>query len=250
MPRKVLTGLLTSALCAAPAFAQTVDDVIAKSLEARGGLAKLKAIQSIRMSGRMAMGPGMEFPMTIEMKRPANFRAEFTVQGSVGVQAWDGKNGWGINPMGTKQPEPLPAEMTKDMANEADMDGPLVDYKAKGHQVELVGKEKVEGSETWKIKVTLKDSDVEYYYLDAESYLPVKVEARRTVRGTEIEGESILGDYKEVAGFLWPHSIQNGVKGRPEKQSLTIDKVEVNVPIDDARFKMPETKPAEAPKQD
>jgi hypothetical protein len=192
----------------------------------------------------------MEFPMTIEMKRPANLRVEFTVQGSVGVQAWDGKNGWGINPMGTRQPEPIPAEMAKDMANQADMEGPLVDYRAKGHHVELIGREKVEGSDAWKVKVTLKDGDVEDYYLDTESYLPLKVEAKRTIRGTEIEGESILGDYKEVAGFLWPHSIQNSAKGRPEKQDLTIEKVEVNIPIDDARFKMPETTPAATPKRD
>ncbi len=84
------------------------------------------------------------------------------------------------------------------MADQADIDGPLVDYKAKGHQVELVGKEKVEGSDAYKLKVTKKDGDVEYYFLDADSYLPVRVEGKRTIRGTEIEGESTLGDYKEA----------------------------------------------------
>jgi outer membrane lipoprotein-sorting protein len=250
MLRKTLLGLLAVAALATPALAQTVDEVIAKSLEARGGLAKLKAIQSVRITARMTMGPGMELPMTIEMKRPSGFRADITFQGSLAVQAYDGKNGWGINPMGTKQPEPLPAEMAKEMADQADMDGPLVDYKAKGHQVELVGKEKLEGTDAYKIKVTLKDGDVQYHYLDAESYLPVKIEAKRTVRGTEIEGESILGDYKDAGGFLWPYSVQNGAKGRPEKQNLSIEKIEINPPIDDSRFKMPEAKPADAPKED
>jgi outer membrane lipoprotein-sorting protein len=250
MIRRALLGLLAGAVLTAPALAQTIDEVIAKSFEARGGLAKLKAIQTLRMTGKMTMGSGIELPLTIEMKRPSGFRAEFVFQGSPAVQAYDGTTAWGISPMGSNQPEPMPAEMAKELADQADMDGPLVDYKAKGHQVELLGKEKVEGSDAFKLKVTKKDGDVEYYYLEAESYLPVKVEAKRTIRGSEIEGETTLGDYKEAGGFLWPYSIQNSAKGRPEKQNLTIETIEINPAIDDARFKMPAPKPAEAPKQD
>jgi outer membrane lipoprotein-sorting protein len=249
MLRKALPGLLLAAVVAAPAAAQTVDELIAKSFEARGGLDKLKAIQSIRMTGKMSMGP-MELPMVIEMKRPASFRADVTVQGTTAVQAYDGATAWGISPMGTGQAEPIPAEEAKEMADQADLDGPLVDYKAKGHQVEFLGKEKLEGSDAYKLKVTKKDGDVEYYFLDAESYLPVRVEGKRTVRGTEIEGEGTIGDYKEAGGFLWPHSIQNDAKGRPEKQTITIEKIEINPAIDDARFRMPGAKPAEAPKKD
>jgi hypothetical protein len=197
----------------------------------------------------MAMGP-MELPMVIETKRPNSFRADVTVQGTVAVQAYDGTTAWAISPMGTGQAEALPADAARQMADQADMDGPLVDYKAKGHQIELVGKEKVEGSDAWKLKVTKKDGDVEYYFLDAESYLPIRVEGKRIVRGTEIEGEGTIGDYKEAGGFLWPYSIQNGAKGRPEKQTITIEKIEINPAIDDARFKMPAAKPAEAPKKD
>jgi outer membrane lipoprotein-sorting protein len=249
MLRKALPGLLLTAALAAPAAAQTVDELIAKSLEARGGLDKLKAVQAVRMTGRMSMGP-MELPMVIEMKRPASFRADITVQGTLAVQAYDGTTGWGISPMGTGQAEALPADAAKEMADQADLDGPLVDYKAKGNQVELLGKEKVEGSDVYKLKVTKKDGDIEYHFLDAESYLPVRIEAKRMVRGTEIEGESTIGDYKEAGGVLWPYSIQNAAKGRPEKQSITVEKVEVNPAIDDARFKMPEAKPAAPPKKD
>jgi hypothetical protein len=249
MLRKSLPGLFAAVVLAAPAAAQTVDELIAKSYEARGGLDKLKAIQAIRMAGKMSMGP-MELPIVIEMKRPSSFRADITVQGTAAVQAYDGTTAWGISPMGTGQPEPMPAEAAKEMADQADLDGPLVDYKAKGHQVELVGKEKVEGSEAYKLKITKKDGGVEYHFLDADSYLPVRVEAKRTIRGTEIEGESTLGDYKESGGFLWPHSVQNGAKGRPEKQSLVVDKIEINPTIDDARFRMPAPKPTEAPKKD
>jgi outer membrane lipoprotein-sorting protein len=248
MLRKTLPGLLLAVL-AAPAAALTVDEVIAKSLEARGGLDKLKAIKAIRMTGKMSMGP-MELPMVIEMKRPASFRADITVQGTLAVQAYDGTTGWGISPMGPGQAEPVPKEAAKEMADQADMDGPLVDYKDKGSQIELLGKEKVEGSDAYKLKVTKKDGDVEYYFLDADSYLPVRVEAKRTVRGTEIEGETTIGDYKEAGGFLWPYSIQNAAKGRPEKQTITVEKIEVNPTLDDARFKMPAARPAEPPKKD
>lgn len=245
MLRKALSGFVLAAVLAAPAAAQTADEVIAKSFAARGGLEKLKAVRSIRMTGKMSMGP-MELPIVIESKRPARLRLDVTVQGTLAVQAYDGTIAWGISPMGTGQAEALPADQAREIADQADLDGPLVDYQAKGHRVELVGREKVEGSEAFKLKVTKKSGDVEYYFLDAESYLPVRVEGRRTVRGTEIEGEGTIGDYKEAGGFLWPHSIQNGAKGRPEKQTITIEKIEIDPPIDDARFRMP----APAPRRD
>ena len=250
MLRKALVGLVAGANLVAPAFSQTVDEVIAKANEARGGLEKMKAVQSVRMKGKMTMGPGLEAPITIEMKRPKNARMEFTIQGMTGVQAYDGQQAWGISPMGSKQPEPMPAEMAKDLDNQADIDGPLVDYKTKGHQVELGGKEKIEGSDAWKLKVTLKSGDVQHVYLDADSYLEIRNESKRMIRGSEAELETTIGDYKEVGGLLWPHSIQSGAKGRPEKQSFAFETIEVNPAIDDSRFKMPAPKPAEAPKQD
>jgi hypothetical protein len=250
MLRKALVGLVAGATLLAPALAQTVDEVIAQATEARGGLEKMKAVQSLRMTGRMTMGPGLEAPITIEMKRPRNARMEFTIQGMTGVQAFDGQQAWGISPMGSQKPGPLPPEMAKDLDNQADIDGPLVDYEAKGHQVELVGKEKVEGSDAWKLKVTLKSGDVQYLYLDADSHLEIRSESKRTIRGSEMEIETTIGDYKEVGGLLWPHSIQSGAKGRPEKQSFAFESIVVNAAIDDARFKMPAPKPTEAPKQD
>jgi hypothetical protein len=250
MLRRVLVGLVAGAALAVPAPAQTVDDVIARANEARGGLEKMKVVQSVRLKGKMTMGPGIEAPLTIEMKRPKNARLEFTFQGMTGVQAYDGQQAWGISPMGSRQPEPMPAEMAKELDNQADIDGPLVESKAKGHQVELVGKEKVEGSDAWKLKVTLKSGDVQHIYLDADSYLEIRSEAKRTIRGSEMEIETTYGDYKEAGGLLWPHSIQSGAKGRPEKQTFAFESVEINPAIDDARFKMPAPKPAEAPKPD
>ena len=115
---------------------------------------------------------------------------------------------------------------------------------------ELVGKEKLEGSDAYKLKVTLKNGTVNYTYLDADSYLTVKEESKRTIRGSEVEVESSIGDYKDVQGLMIPHSIENGTKGRPEKQNITIEKVDVNPELDDARFKMPAPAKPEPTKQD
>jgi outer membrane lipoprotein-sorting protein len=249
MLSKCVTALLALALPVLPAAGQTVDEVIAKHIEARGGLEKLKSVKSMRLTGKMMMGPGMEAPMTLEMKRPGSMRLEFTFQGMTGVQAYDGKSGWSIMPFqGKKDPEPMSADEAKMAQEEADIEGPLVDYKAKGHTVELLGKEKVEGSDAYKLKVTLKTGTVQYQYLDAESLLEIRTEAKRTVRDSEMEFESTIGDYKEVGGLLFPHSIQSGAKGRPEKQNIVIEKVELNPVLDDARFRMPEAPKAEAPK--
>jgi outer membrane lipoprotein-sorting protein len=251
MLRKCLMGLAVLALPGLQASAQTVDELIAKNVEARGGLAKMKSVTTLLMTGKMTMGPGMEAPIRLELKRPASIRMEFTIQGNTGVQAYDGKSGWSIDPFGGKQEaEPLSADDLKDVEEQSDMDGPLVDYKAKGNTVELLGKEKVEGSDTYKLKITLKNGDVRYQYLDADSYLTIREESKRTIRGTEQELESTVGDYKDVGGLLMPHSIQNGAKGRPEKQNIIVDKIELNPPIEDARFKMPEAGKAEPPKQD
>jgi outer membrane lipoprotein-sorting protein len=249
MLRKYLLGLSALGLLGPQASAQTVDELIAKNVEARGGLEKLKSVKAIRMTGKMTMGPGMEAPISLELKRPNSIRMEFTFQGNVGVQAFDGKNGWAINPFsGKKDAEPLSADDLKEIEEQADLDGPLVDYKAKGHAAELVGKEKIEGSDAYKLKITLKGGDVRYHYLDADSYLTIKEESKRMVRGSEMEVESTVGDYKEVGGLLIPHSIQNGAKGQPQKQNIIVENVELNPPLEDSRFKMPEAPKPEAPK--
>lgn len=241
-------------LLVAPAlFAQapSLDQVLAKYYEAKGGLARLKAVQSMRMTAKMANGP-MAFPIVIEAKRPASVRVDVDVQGNQIVQAYDGKVGWSINPFqqsAKKDAEPMTPDELKEFEVQADMDGPLVDWKAKGHTVELLGKEAVEGSDALKLKLTLKNGDVRTIYLDADSYLEVKMVSKRKVRGTEIEAETSLGDYKDVDGLVIAHAMENGAKGMPQKQKIVIEKVELNVPIADARFAMPAPKAApEAPK--
>ena len=250
--RKVCMSAIALAVLAPCLLAQSVDEILAKYVQARGGTEKLKSVKTIKTTATMTMGPGMEFPGTVIQKRPDLARLEFTAQGLTVVQAYDGKQAWQIMPfMGKKDPEPMAAEEAKETEEMADVDGPLVDYKSKGHQVELLGKEKVEGTDAYKLKLTLRNGDVQTVYLDADSFLQIKEVDKRTVRGTEQETESAIGDYKEVNGILFPFAIENSVKGSDQKQKITISKIELNVPVDDSIFKMPAAAPkADAPKTD
>ena len=245
---KLWFGMVAVAMLAPAVWAQTADEIIAKNIQARGGSDKLKSVQSIKSTATMAMGPGMEAPGVLIQKRGNLARLEFTIQGLTAVQAYDGKNAWQIMPfMGKKDPELMSADEAKEMEENADLDGPLVDYKSKGHQVELLGKEKVEGTDVYKLKATLKNGDVQTIYIDADSFLEIKEETKRTVRGSEQVVESAIGDYKEVNGIIFPFAVESGVKGSPQKQKLTITKIELNVPADDSIFKMPAAPPAPAP---
>ena len=240
MFRQLLTGLALIALVAVPASAQTAEGLIAKNLEAKGGLEKIKAVQTMRMTGTMTLGPGMEAPFVMELKRPNQMRLDFTMQGMTGTQAYDGKVGWQVVPFaGRKEPQELPSEALKQLEEQADMDGPLVDFQAKGHKVEYLGREKVEGTDTYVLRVTLKSGDVRKIFLDAQQHLEIRTEGKANVRGAQMEGESTIGDYREVAGLMLPHSMESGQKGSPQKMRMTIQKIEVNVPVDDARFRMP-----------
>lgn len=252
MIRRVFLAILALSILVPCLSAQTVDEIIAKNVQARGGADKLKSIQTVKSTATMAMGPGMEAPGVLIQKRPMLARLEFTVQGLTAVQAYDGKNAWEIMPfMGKKDPELMSADEAKETEEMADIDGPLMDYKSKGHQVELLGKEKIEGTDAYKLKATLKNGDVQTIYIDSDSFLEIKEETTRTVRGSEQVIESAIGDYKEVNGVMFPFAIESGVKGSPDKQKLTITKVELNLPADDSIFKMPAAAPkADAPKTD
>lgn len=246
MNRKSLIGLLVASLVSTAAWAQTADELIEKNIQAKGGREKLKAVQSLRLTGKMTMGPGVEAPFIQELARPNKLRVEFTIQGMTGIQTYDGKEGWGLMPfMGKTEAEPTSGDELKQMQEQADIDGLLMDYKDKGHQVEYAGKEDLEGSPAHKLKVTKKGGDVAYVWLDAEHFLEVKVAGKTMARGQEIEGQTLLGDYKEVGGLVFPHSIENSAVGMPGKMVITVDKIEINPEIPADHFTKPQAaKPA------
>ncbi|HKS73408.1 MAG TPA: hypothetical protein VJQ82_09440 [Terriglobales bacterium] len=253
MIRRIALSVIVAALLVPVVLAQTVDEVIAKHIAATGGADKIKAAKTLKMTGKAEM-QSMEAPFVMYVKQPNMIRNEITIQGLVLVQAWDGNSGWAIVPFtGKKDPEPVTADEAKELRDQSDL-WPLLDYQSKGNKVELMGKDKIEGSDAYKLKLTRASGDVEIVYLDTDSYLQIKEESTRMVRGSEQQTETSLSDYRETNGLMLPYAIESSVKGSPDKQKITIDKVETNVPIEDSVFKMPppapktDEKPAEKPK--
>lgn len=229
-----------AAVTEAPAaHAESVDEVIARHLQALGGKDRIKAIQSARMTGRISLHQGMEAPFTWEWKRPNSLRLEFTIQGMTGIQAYDGAIGWLVMPfMGKKDPEAMSDADLRRFADSADLDGALMDYREKGHQVELAGKEAIEGTDAYKLKLTRKNGDVSFLYLDVQSCLLIKEIGTISERGEELQFERSLGNYKAAGGVLFPFSTERKVQGRGA-QVITIEKIELNVDTPADRFKMP-----------
>ena len=220
--------------------AQTLDEIVARHVAARGGRETLAAVRTVRMTGRAIAGPGRDAIVRREIARPGRIRTEFVFQGTTGVYAWDGSAGWRVSPLdGRLEPEPLPAEDAGVAAEQADIDGPLVDWKAKGHAVELVGKEVLPGGPAYRLKVTLKSGAVRHVWVDAASGLVVRTLSMRTLRGHEVALETVFGDYRETGGVAFARSIETGVPGRPRRLRILVETVEVNIPIDDSRFRMP-----------
>jgi hypothetical protein len=237
---RVLVSIATLALFAMPASAQTVDEIIAHYIKTIGGMEKIQAVSTLRRSGKYTGGGGFEAVVVQENKRGTSVREEFSLQGMTEINAYDGKTGWKIEPWnGKKDAESLGEEEMKSILEDSDFDGPLINYKQKGNKVEFVGMDQFEGTDTFKLKVTIANGDVYFYYLDSDYYVPIKIDTKRVIRGAEREYETALGDYKEVAGWFLPYSIETNTKGSQDKSKVVYDKIEANVPIDDARFRMP-----------
>jgi hypothetical protein len=243
--RRLILSLVVAALSAAHASAQTADEIVDKFVKTVGGMEKIQAVKSLRRTGRFNGGGGFEATIVEENERPNLVRQEFIIQGMTGVTAYDGKSGWKIEPWnGKKDAEPLGEEEMKGILEDSDLDGPLVNYRAKGNKVEYVGMDQVEGTDAYKLRVTLANGDVRYFYMDTDYYVPIKIEVKRVVRGAEREYETILGDYKEVNGWYLPHSVESGPKGSQFKAKVTYFKIEPNVTIESARFHPPAAKSA------
>lgn len=248
MFRKTLLIITAVALMSLPTFAQTVDEIVAKHIKALGGYDKLKAVKAVRITGKIQFGT-IEAALVQENKRPNFTRTDISIQGKNLTVAYDGKVGWQINPFqGRMDPELLGEDELKDIVEQSDFDGPIIDAKEKGNKLEYSGKEPVEGTDCYKLTVTLKNGDIRAYYLDTDSYLPLKVEQTTMIRGAARETFTIPGDYKEVEGLVFPFSVENGRKGSDNRQKVTFEKFELGPAIDDARFKMPAAAPAPAPK--
>lgn len=244
--RAILTLSLALAIAAAAA-AQTADDIVAKYVTARGGMDKIEALKTVEVAAK-AQQQGVEFPAKLEWKSPESLRMEFTVQGKTIVQAYDGKTAWMIMPLtGNTDPQKMSADDTKDLQETADfVEGPIINYKKKGNAVELLGKDDVEGSPAYKLKVTLKNGDITYAYIDADSGLEVKETAKVKKQGTEVEADSYFSDFRTVDGVMFPFSIENKMNGQTT-MTFTIDSLKANGNLSDAVFQMPAASAAKKP---
>jgi hypothetical protein len=241
----ILASLFCFSLCA---FAQTADELVAKNIQARGGLEKIKAIQTLRMTGSFSAS-GFKAAVGSESKRPNLLRQTFAVQSMTQVQAYDGASAWQISPFGGKKdPELMGEDDSRTLIEDADFDGPLVDAAAKGNSMEYLGHDQVDGDDAYKLKVTLKNGDIFYYYLDPDTYLEIQIEKQVFIRGSVRESVTLLGSYKLVNGVMYPFSIESGAKNDPDgRGKITLQKIEANVTIDDKSFKMPSAPAAATP---
>ena len=232
-----------SLLWAVAGHAQTVDEIIAKNLQAKGGAEKWRSVSSVKMTGKI-MAQGREMPLTVYAKRPNLNRQEILLpDGSTIVQAFDGTTAWGINPMsGSLEPQAVPSGAADMMKNAADFDGALINYKTKVHSIELVGKETLAGKPVYHLKVTMKGGIVQDYFLDVESGIELKTSAQvdfgMDAGGQKQALDTEMSNYKAIDGIMIPHTVKQFMNGKPMVE-LSIANVEFNTPIENATFSMP-----------
>ncbi len=220
--------------------AQTGAEIVARHVAARGGREALAGLRALRMTGRAVADSGREAIVRREWARPGRIRTEFVFQGTTGVYAWDGERGFQVSPLdGDFEPRPLSAEAAALMAEQADLEGPLVDWKAKGHRLALVGRSQLPGGAADEVAVTLKSSATRRLWIDAASGLVVRAESTRRLRSRELTIETLYADYRPADGVQLARTIEMGVKGRPQRLRVTVESVETNPKIEDSRFRQP-----------
>ncbi|HEY5036617.1 MAG TPA: hypothetical protein VII74_05750 [Chthoniobacterales bacterium] len=226
-----------------PSPTPTVDELVAKNLKAKGGEAALKAIHTIRFEGRLLVNNGqMQLTYTQVKKRPDKVRTNAVLQGMTLVQAYNGNSGWKVFPFqGRKDPEKMSGDEAKSLVEDAEIGGPLEDWKAQGKTLSYLGTEDIDGTPAYKLKVERKNGDISYVYLDPDYYLEIRIDDQRTEQGARVEVQSDFGDYEKVDGVYFPFSIESGPKGSTDKQQVIVDKAEANIPVDDAIFDFPAT---------
>ena len=243
--------LIAASSLSLTASSQTADELVQKNIEAKGGMEKIKAIKTVRLTGKLDAGGGFTAAVGQENKRPNLVRETFTLQGMTQVQAYDGSTAWEVRPFGgRKDPQLMGDDDVRDLLIDSDLDGPLVDYKEKGNQVEYLGHDIVDGDDALRLKVTLKNGDIIYYYLDPDTLLEIRTERREFIRGAVHDSVADLGSYKPVAGVMFPFSVNGGPKADPTQwQSVTYEKIEANLPLQDSDFAVPASL-KEAPKKE
>jgi outer membrane lipoprotein-sorting protein len=219
-----------------------VDQIVDAHLAARGGVERIQALQSIRATGTATASGGRIARVMQEMKRPGFYRLEFSSQGTKAVFAHDGEIGWQVAPMrGIFEPQAITPDHDSEAGiDERDIEGPLLNWREKGHTVELVGRETLPSGEADKLKVTLADGEIRYDYVDVLSHHLVRSDKTEMIAGRKMVMEETYADYREVDGLFFPHLITTQVTNRPETITIVVESFELNPELDDSRFRFPE----------
>lgn len=213
------------------AQAQTVDDVINKHIAALGGKEKLSKIQNVVMQGSLNF-QGTEIALTFTQVHNKLNRQDISVGGMTGFDMLTDKDGWSFMPFqGMQKPEPKTTDEVKESQSDLDIAGPLVDYAAKGHKVELVGKEDVDGTECYKIKASLASGKTVTFFIDPTTHMINRIAEKRKMNGQETDLQTDLSDYREVEGVKMPYSISQ------QFGTVLMSVIKVNQTIPDSAYK-------------
>lgn len=218
-------------------FTQTVDEILDNYFETINQ-EKVLEISSMTSKGKVIQ-MGMELPFLQINQRPGQTRLEIEFQGSKMIQAYDGANGWMIAPMsGSSEPQDITGPPLKSLERNADMDGELYNWKEKGHSLELIGTEDMEGTEVYNLKLTKDDGEITHYFFDTEFHLLLKTKSKVFMNNTEMNNEMYLSNYKQVNNMFLPHSMENRFNGLTQIE-IIIDEYKFNEDYDDSFFKKP-----------
>jgi outer membrane lipoprotein-sorting protein len=229
-----------------PPASLTAAQIVEKNVSAKGGLQAWRSVETISFTGKMEAGgkQNVLLPFVLQKKRPRKTRVELVFANDTAVQVYDGANGWKLRPyLGRRDVEPYSPEELKSAALESDLDGPLVDYATKGNTVDLVGVEKVEGHDAYKLKITMKGGLVQHIWVDGETFLEIKLDGTpRRMDGKMRPVSVYLRDYKSVNGLMIPYVLETTVEGNKATHEMLIENVVVNPKLEDTLFAKPEGK--------
>ena len=229
----LLTALMLFALISTQA--QSLDKVLDSYYKANG-LDKMADVKTFNVKAKVSV-MGMELPMEIKVKKPNKFRVDMEMMGQKTTSAFDGENGWMINPMMGAGVQDLEGDQLKQAMGQADMEGALFNYEAKGSNIEMLGKVDIDGAEAYKLKLTDKDGVVQTYYINAGDYMVSKVESRVEAMGQSMDIVTKMVEYKDVNGIKMAHKID--IEMPMGKQSVVMEEIKLDEPIDDAIFEKP-----------
>jgi outer membrane lipoprotein-sorting protein len=237
MKKNIFISLIVAFVAISVSSAQDLDKILDKHFETIGQK-KLLKIKTIQATGKAVM-MGNDSPFKMISKRPNLIQVTVEFQGAKIIQAYDGETAWMVNPMmGSADPMDVTGPEADGLIESGDLDGQLWNYKEKGHQLELEGTEEVDGSEAYVLKLTKKNGNIDYYYLETESYLILKIKSKTIMNGSETEAEALLSNYQDVDGHIMAFTIEQKYGGQTA-MTIMMDKVETNVEVDDSIFSKP-----------